>query len=231
VKRSQQAALQSGFRYYRHSKSGNLAIAHVTDQRTHRGNIVDIVTLYHPVHAKTYQRLDKPDFDKVWIPETPNGQYWRQWQQLLDLAPEFDRERIYLCCGLLLPIWGQLPGSPRVYRLQTNDGRLLLGREIDKLKIDKVYRDFGITGESKLTADEIFQLVWEGNEVTSAGQWQLQRNYYKGEDRLEIVAVYGSDKIDWLKAMGCFTEIINYRTTVFIPVDTAIEIIDNLITG
>jgi hypothetical protein len=42
---------------------------------------------------------------------------------------------------------------------------------------------------------------------------------------------YGSDKIDWLKAMGCFTEIINYRTKVFIPVDTAIEIIDNLITG
>ncbi len=229
VERAQQAALQSGFRYYRHIKNGNLAIAHITDQHTHRGNIVDIVTLYHPVHAKTYQRLDKPDFDKVWMPEIPNGQYWRQWQQLIDLAPEFDRERIYLCCGLLLPIWGQLPGSPRVYRLQTNDGRLLLGREIDKLKIDKVYRDFGIAGESKLTADEIFQLVWERNEVTSAGQWQLQRNYYKGEDRLEVVAVYGSDKIDWLKALGCFTEIINYRTKVFIPVDTAIEIIAKLI--
>jgi hypothetical protein len=46
---------------------------------------------------------------------------------------------------------------------------------------------------------------------------------------LEVVAVYGSDKIDWLKALGCFTEIINYRTKVFIPVDTAIEIIDKLI--
>jgi hypothetical protein len=46
-----------------------------------------------------------------------------------------------------------------------------------------------------------------------------------------LVAVYGSDKIDWLKGMGCFTEIINYRTKVFIPVDIAIEIINNLIAG
>ena len=62
-------------------------------------------------------------------------------------------------------------------------------------------------------------------------QWELQRNYYKGVDRLEVLAVYGSDKIDWLKALGCFTEIIQHRTKVFIPVDNAVEIIDLLLTS
>jgi hypothetical protein len=73
--------------------------------------------------------------------------------------------------------------------------------------------------------------VWEDRHVKSVGQWELQRNYYKGVDRLEVLAVYGSDKIDWLKALGCFTEIIQHRTKVFIPVDNATEIIDLLLTS
>jgi predicted RNA methylase len=233
VERAKQAALQQGFAYYRHRKSGNLAIAHITDQRTKRdGTIVNMLTLYHPVFHKTWQRLEQPDFEKVWLPETPTSQYWTQWQQLIDLAPQFDRERIYLICGLLLPIWGQLPdNNPKVYRLQANDGRVLLGRAIDKHQIDKVYRNFGITNESNLTADDIFQLVWQDREVTAAGKWELQKNFYKGEERLEILAVYGSDNIDWLKTMGCFTEIIDRRTKVFIPIDNAVEVINNLITG
>ena len=70
------------------------------------------------------------------------------------------------------------------------------------------------------------ELLWEHRLAKSVGQWELQRNYYKGVDRLEVLAVYGSDKIEWLKALGCFTEIIQHRTKVFIPVDNAVEIID-----
>jgi hypothetical protein len=59
----------------------------------------------------------------------------------------------------------------------------------------------------------------------------LSSGYYKGVDRLEVLSVYGNDKIDRLKALGCFTEIIQHRTKVFIPVDNAVEIIDLLLNS
>ena len=230
---AQQIANTQGFKFYRHAKTGNLAIAGLIDKRIKRdGSAVDVMAIYQPVSSKSWQKLDLPDFEKVWIPEIPTNQYWKQWQQLIDLAPEFDRERIYLICGLLLPVWKQLPDSnPKVFRLQTNDGRILLGRSIDQHQIEKVFSNFGLKDLIKLNAEDIFKLVWEDRQVKSVGQWELQRNYYKGVDRLEVLAVYGSDKIDWLKALGCFTEIIQHRTKVFIPVDNAVEIIDLLLTS
>jgi predicted RNA methylase len=233
IDNAQHIANTQGFNFHRHAKTGNLAIAGLIDKRIKRdGSAVDVMAIYQPVSNKSWQKLDLPDFEKVWIPETPTNQYWKQWQQLIDLAPEFDRERIYLICGLLLPVWKQLPDdNPKVFRLQTNDGRILLGRAIEQHQIEKVFDNFGLTGSVKLTASDIFKLVWEDRQVKSVGQWKLQRNYYKGVDRLEVVAVYGSDKIDWLKALGCFTEIIQHRTKVFIPVDNAVEIIDLLLTS
>jgi P-loop containing NTP hydrolase pore-1/C-terminal domain on Strawberry notch homologue len=220
------------FKFYRHAKTGNLAIANLIDKRIKRdGSVVDVMGLYHPVSNKSWQKLDLPDFEKVWIPETPTKQYWKQWEQLIDLAPEFERERIYLICGLLLPVWKQLPDdNPKVFRLQTSDGRILLGRAIESHQIEKVFSNFGLKDLIKLNAEDIFKLVWEHRQAKSVGRWELQRNYYKGVDRLEVLAVYGSDNVDRLKALGCFTEIIQHRTKVFIPVDNAVEIIDRLLT-
>jgi hypothetical protein len=231
VASAQQTSLKAGFQCYRHRKHAELAIAQVYDRYTNRdGQIVEVMSLYRPAYPTTYERLDQPDFDKFWLPETPTNQYWHQWQQLIDLAPKFNRERMYLCCGLLLPIWSQLPGKPRVYRLQTNDERILLGREIDKLAIDRVYGSFGINRDVKLTAADVFKLVWERDEIGSVGRWQLQKNYYKGENRLEIIEVYKRDKVDWLKSFGCFSETIDHRTKVFIPIDDAVDIIEKLMT-
>jgi predicted RNA methylase len=231
IDNAQQIAKSQGFKFYRHPKTGNLAVGGLIDKRIKRdGSVVDVIAIYQPVSNKSWQKLDLPEFEKVWIPEIPTNQYWRQWQQLIDLAPEFERERIYLICGLLLSVWKQLPDdNPKVFRLQTSDSRILLGRAIESHQIEKVFSNFGLKDSIKLNAEDIFKLVWQHRQAKSVGQWELQRNYVKGVDRLEILAVYGSDKIDRLKALGCFTEIIQYRTKVFIPVDNAVEIIDKLL--
>ena len=73
-------------------------------------------------------------------------------------------------CGLLLPVWKQLPDSnPKVFRLQTNDGRILLGRAIDPHQIEKVFSNFGLKDLIKLNAEDIFKLVWEDRQVKSVG--------------------------------------------------------------
>ena len=44
--------------------------------------------------------------------------------------PEFTDSTLHIVAGLLLPIWKRLPNeSTRVYRLQTDDGERIIGRQ------------------------------------------------------------------------------------------------------
>lgn len=49
-----------------------------------------------------------------------------------------------------------------------------------------------------------------------------------GSRRIEIVDAEAA-RIPELKAKGCFTEIIAYKTRVFVPVDGASEILSRII--
>ena len=93
-----------------------------------------------------------------------------------------------------------------------------------------VLAKFGVDSTETLDAQTIFQLVWEGeSSYTVSGKWKLQRNYFKGEDRLEIMEVYDRSDLDWLRSIGCFSEMSNCRMRVFIPVDRANLTIDSLL--
>jgi hypothetical protein len=48
-----------------------------------------------------------------------------------------------------------------------------------------------------------------------------------GEQRYEIVGA-PVDQLPWLKSIGCFTEIISFRTRVFIPIEAAPSVISAL---
>ena len=48
------------------------------------------------------------------------------------------------------------------------------------------------------------------------GTWKRSR--VAGDLRIEIAGV-PADQIEWLKTIGCFTEIIAYRTRIFVPAD------------
>jgi P-loop containing NTP hydrolase pore-1/C-terminal domain on Strawberry notch homologue len=229
VDRAKKAALKEGFAYYRHIKNGNLAVAHVVDQKSGRdGSMVDVMGLYYPTHHESLDKMSRSAFEKSWVIADPSDLYWKQWQKQINEAPEYNLERLYLICGLLLPIWGQLPDeTPEVFRLQTTDSQVFLGRAVTKEAINKVYQSFGINS-IKLTPSDILKLVWELDDVGNVGQWQIKKNKYKGEDRIEIIAVDGKDKIEWLKSFGCFTEVIDWKTEVFIPVDNALAVITEL---
>ena len=58
----------------------------------------------------------------------------------------------------------------------------------------------------------------------------LARRRVNGELRLELSGA-PADRLPWLKSLGCFTEIIQYRTRVFLPRDKAKAIIAALVSG
>ena len=53
---------------------------------------------------------------------------------------------------------------------------------------------------------------------------RLQRSYVNDEARLEIKS-FPPAKREWLKSLGCFTEIIAYKTRLFVPTNRAEDIL------
>lgn len=55
----------------------------------------------------------------------------------------------------------------------------------------------------------------------------LKRSRVNGEQRLEVIG-FDPRALPSLKAKGCFTEIIAYQTRLFMPVNSAREIVEAL---
>ena len=55
-----------------------------------------------------------------------------------------------------------------------------------------------------------------------------KRSIVNGNHRLEIVGA-PADQLPWLKSLGCFTEIIQYRTRLFVPVPQAEAVLAKLL--
>nr|WP_239806580.1 hypothetical protein [Croceicoccus hydrothermalis] len=55
----------------------------------------------------------------------------------------------------------------------------------------------------------------------------MKRSLVGGEQRLELTG-FSPDRLDWYKGKGCFTEIIRYRTRLFVPVSAASSVLPAL---
>lgn len=49
--------------------------------------------------------------------------------------------------------------------------------------------------------------------------WQLRAAFVMGHQRLEITGIHQKAEVMCLKAIGCMTEMINWKLRVFIPVN------------
>jgi P-loop containing NTP hydrolase pore-1/C-terminal domain on Strawberry notch homologue len=225
------AKLLQGYQYYRHRKSQAVAMAIVGDARVKQtGSIVDVLHVSYPVADRLVDRIDVPDF-KAWDVVTPDDDFWCKWTEIIATVPNFIRQRFYLVSGLLLPIWDKLPiEGAKIWRLQANDGRVLIGRAIEAKDIAAVLANFGIDTTESLDAATIYRLIWHDNSIQQVGdKWKIAKCYFKGSDRLEILEVYDRADLNWLRSIGCFTEMPNSQMRVFIPLDKVEEIIEFLL--
>ena len=146
-----------------------------------------------------------------------------------ELGQNPHRERFFLATGRLLPIWNLLGDDPEVRRLVTADGRALLGRIVPHGDVNPLLGKLGITGGITLAPAEIVAAAWEGKTVMVGGSsgLTLERRRVNGEPRLELRG-FDPRSLPTLKAKGCFTEIIQFKTRLFVPVSRAAEIISAL---
>ena len=55
----------------------------------------------------------------------------------------------------------------------------------------------------------------------------LKRSLVNSSQRLELEG-WSAARLDWYKAQGCFTEIIRYRTRLFVPLEGAANVLERL---
>ena len=144
---------------------------------------------------------------------------WRVlWDAEIEGLPSHTESRLWLVTGLLLPIWDRLPGeNMRVRRLATDAGESLLGRVLTPEQAHAFRDAFGLAGGPVMSLAEMHEAILKrGASFDLANGWRLARRRLMGAGRVEIEGPADGD-LAALKRMGCTTEIVSWRTRVFVP--------------
>ena len=151
--------------------------------------------------------------------EDAGGDRWRAlWDAEIEGLPSHTESRLWLVTGLLLPIWDRLPGeNMRVRRLATDAGESLLGRVLTPEQAHAFRDAFGLAGGPLMSSAEMHEaILTRGASFDLANGWRLARRRLMGAVRVEIEGPADGD-LAALKRVGCTTEIVSWRTRVFVP--------------
>lgn len=210
------------------SRSGNVCVAvKSTGYVDDKGAIVQRLALIRPaskermsledLRRSAWQKIDRAAFEAAWTYE-------------ITQLPEFEVSTLYLMSGLLLPIWDKLPRSNvRVYRLQTDEGERIIGRLVLPQELSIVYRNLNVALEAKMDSREIVHSVLERRESVKVGKWRAHSAYVMGSRRIELAGTFSREDVSRLQALGCYVEMIQWRTRVFVPIEGAASVIDRVL--
>ena len=216
--------------YMRNDKSGKVALAiPAPSHMDEEGNYIRRFELVRPLRSEYIlaARLD----ESAWGPVS-KSEFSRLWQE--EFAADESQlvtETTYLATGLLLPIWGALPKEDlTVNRIVDKSGASWLGRHVHDLFVDATLEKLGVartvqTDPGKITAAILGGGTWKAPHPLNC---TIRTSRVNGSRRIEIVGAEAA-RIPELKAKGCFTEIIAYKTRVFVPVDGAAEVLGRII--
>jgi hypothetical protein len=208
------------------TKSGKAAMAEPSRHfMTEQGELVRRVILHRPLRRE-YHHFD--DLAETAWEEAPRRTFEKLWQsEVAQLAERLTTETVYLATGLLLPIWSSLTiDHLEVRRIVDEEGRSWLGRMVHELDVAKLLEKFDIASTVELTPDTIIRALEEHRTITIKLPFEatIKCSRVASEQRYEIVGA-PVDQLPWLKSIGCFTEIIAFRTRVFIPTKGAPSVI------
>ena len=212
--------------FLRNGRSGRVALRvpswSVTDDE---GRPVPMCQLVRPTGH------DRISLGALWTSHwQPIGheQFRELWEaEVAAASAALDVETISLATGLLLPVWHKLPADDvRVWRIADGSGDALLGRIVMPAAVEKLEGEFGLAASVRLTPAELIAAARSDGGVAVPGLdgARLVSVFVNNSRRLELRSAQPQDR-EWLKARGCFTEVIAYVTRVFVPVDRAEQVL------
>jgi predicted RNA methylase len=145
--------------------------------------------------------------------EADKAVFAEAWQAEVAELLAFTESHLYVVTGLLLTIWRRLPDEGcRVWRLETDDGQRIIGRQVSAAWVADA------VGETpQLSAEEAWTAVFErGAVLTLNDGLSLRRATVMGGRRVEVEG-FTDGMLDRLKAMGLMSEIIAWKLRLFVP--------------
>ena len=183
------------------------------------GGVEDRVRLVRPATRETMARAE---LDASTWREADEEQWRALWESEIGGLPSHTESRFWLVTGLLLPIWDRVPDrNMRVRRLTADSGEHMIGRVLGPAELVEFRNALGLASGPDLTPAELFgQIMDHGDAFPLATgcdrAWRLARRSLMGAPRLEIEGPADGD-VGTLKRMGCASEIVSWRTRVFVP--------------
>lgn len=177
------------------------------------GTVKARVALFRPTEKDTvredkmaethWEKIDRETFSRAWAKEVAE-------------TPAFTDKRLHILSGLLLPVWKMLPyGHPRVFRLTTDQGEAVIGRWVEPEQL----RIFTIDVDVELTPTEAWSRLITSGSYRLTDKLRAKKVLAMGVHRVELEG-YDPSALEALKALGLKTEIIAFRTRLFIPLST-----------
>ena len=208
-------------------KSGKAAIRCSTFSLTDDDG--EIIRRYELVRPTRTERMRQDLFLETMWEEASEAEFSTLWAaEVEEMRSKTLTSTIYLVAGLLLPVWDRLPDDGvQVWRLTTDDGKSFLGRLVPAPIVPKLAAAFGIDANITVSGDETAKHVLTTGEIATVGAYRLKRSLVAGQQRLELLD-WPHTRLAELKAAGCFTEIIQHKTRLFVPVATAPAVIERI---
>ena len=162
--------------------------------------------------------MSKADYDAEPWTECDEGAFHRLWNEATAKLPDMATRRVPMVTGLLLPIWKLLPEhEQRIWRAVTDDGQTVLGRVLSEADAAQLKAILDPT--EALDTPSIFTAIADENRaIALAYGASLKVRRVGTGNRIEVMDA-PAPLLDSLKAAGCFTEVIQWRTRVFVPFD------------
>ena len=215
--------------FLRNAKSGKVALAiPAPSHMDEEGELIRRFELVRPLRSEYILagRLE----ESAWEP-VAKAEFAPQWEA--EYAADENQlvtETVFLATGLLLPIWGALPKEDlTVNRIVDKSGASWLGRHVHDLYVDATLEKLGVSRKAQTDPAKIAQAVLGGGtwKAPHPLNFTVRTSRVNGARRIEIVGAEAA-RIPELKTLGCFTEIIAYRTRVFVPTDRVEKILVKL---
>ena len=216
--------------WLRNARSGRAALRVPTwPGQDEEGNWIERCYLLRPtgqsrmevaaLTASHWREIDRGTFELLWE------------QEAAEAGKNLLVETITLATGLLLPVWNKLPEDDvRVWRIDDGTGTSILGRIIHPAAIERLEREFGLDGGIALGPEEIIAgaRVGSGVPIPGLGPARLARVQVNDSPRLETRDYRPEDR-NWLKASGAFSEVVQFKTRLFLPPERAQDILARII--
>ena len=168
------------------------------------------------IRPNTIERMDASLLDDTYYRETPETSWRTAWDNHIATLPTHTEKTLWLVTGLLLPIWTLLPEeNMRIRRLTTHAGDHLLGRMLTEPETYAFRRALGLGLPTLAPAEVQSTIMQDGTSFALINGWRLTRRLIMQRHRLEVEGPTGTD-VEALKRLGCHTEIISFRTRIFV---------------